>query len=251
MIIGVMVPKVIASRLFVSRILTLAGLILSGSLLRADIIYSNFGSGYAYYPGSGVVVTNGSEDYSVAIELPALTADYYLSGIEFVATVENPDPSNTVTMSIYADDGGAPGGSPLESLTLNGQIYDFNGSPAPVLTAASQINPELYSGANYWVVMDGAVDEGLVWDLNSSRTSGYVETDGTPGNWVNAHPQGTNGAVEVDGTLVPGGGSGSSVPEPGSCVLVSAGLLALNVRTSRGWCTRKCVSLHPFSGRWR
>jgi hypothetical protein len=57
-----------------------------------------------------------------------------------------------------------------------------------------------------------------------------VETDGTPGNWVNAHPQGTNGVLEVDGTLVSGGGSGPSVPEPGNCVLLNAGLLGLIAR---------------------
>ena len=241
-IIRVMVPKVI---------LTIAGLILSGSLVRADIIYSNFDSGYAYYPGSGVVVTNGSEDFSVAIELAAMTADYYLSGIQFVATVENPDSSNSVTMSVYADDGGVPGDSPLEAMSLNGQLYGFDGSLAPVLSVASQTNPELYSGTSYWVVMDGPIDEGLVWDLNSSRTSGYVETDGTPGNWVNAHPQGTNGVLEVDGTLVSGGGSGPSVPEPGTCVLVSGGLLGLIVRTSRGWWPAVVIYRRPRPFEWR
>jgi hypothetical protein len=221
-----MVRRIVAPRVLAPRILALAGLIFCGSLLKADVIYTNFGSGYAYTPGSGLVVTNGTEDFSVAIELPAMSADYYLSSIEFVATVTNPDPSNSVTMSVYADAAGVPGGSPLESLTLNGQIYDFDGTPAPVLGVTSILNPELYAGTQYWVVMDGPIDEGLVWDLNSSRTSGYVETDGTAGNWVNSQPNTTNGVFEVDGCLVQGG-CASSAPEPGTSVLLGAGLLGL------------------------
>ncbi len=207
-----------APRDVVPRVLALAGLVLCGSLLKADVIFSNFGADFAYYPGSGVVVTNGTSDFSVGIELPTMTSNYDLTSIEFVATAENPDPSNSVTLSVYADDGGVPGGAPIESLTSYGQLWDFDGSLAPVLSVDSILNPELLAGNNYWIVMDGPISEGLVWDLNSTRTFGYVETDGTPGNWIDGEADGTNGVLEVDGVIAP------SLPEPGTWFLMLGGL---------------------------
>jgi len=69
-------------------------------------------------------------------------------------------------------------------------------------------------------------------DVNTNLTSGYVETDGTVGNWVNAHPQGTNGVFELDACPVDGG-CGSSASEPGTCVLLGAGLLGVLALATR------------------
>jgi hypothetical protein len=209
--------------------LIFAGLVLCGSALRADQIYSNFGADFGYAWGSGPLVTDGTNDYSVAVELPTLNANYLLTSIEFVAAAENPDPTNSVTMSIYADNGGAPGGSALATDTLTGQLSDFYASDqGPVLTATFPGTTELNAGSRYWVVMDGSIAESLVWEVNSTRTFGYVETNGTAGNWVNSLPTETNGVFEVDGTLASqGSGGGYSASEPRASWLLAGGLIAV------------------------
>jgi hypothetical protein len=220
-----MLPPIPPARVLVPRILILAGLAVCGSILRADtLIYSNFGDGYQYFDGSGVIVADGSRDYSVAVELPALTADYDLTSVEFVASTESPGPSNSVSVSIYSDNGGVPG-TDLETMTLNGQLAPFDGSLSPVLSATSQTNPELFAGSSYWLVMDAPSYESVVWDLNSTLTYGYLETNGTTGNWVdspNPYSGETNGVFEVDGELVTGGNS--SAPEPRDWLLMAGGI---------------------------
>ena len=215
-----MLPKLFVLRSLISPVLIVSGLALCSSLLKADVIYSNFDSAYSYSDGSGVIVADGSKDYSVAEELTVFTNNYDLSSIEFVASSQSPDPSNTVSVSIYADNGGVPAATALETITLTGQLAPFNGSLSPVLTETSLTTPELYSGLSYWLVMDGAPSESLVWDLNSTGTSGYLETDGTAGNWVdspNPYTSETNGVFEIDGSIVP-------TPEPQAWLLIAGGL---------------------------
>ncbi len=191
--------------LLIQRILIFSGLALCGSVLKADILYTNFGPSFAYEDNSGVIVSNGQLENSVAVELPALTSSYDLSSIEFVASTTTPNSSNSVTVGIYADNGGVPAATALESITLTGQLAPFNGTLSPVLIATSVTNPVLAAGSQYWVVMDGSAAESLVWDQNSTLTVGYLETNGTPGDWINSpNPFAgeTNAVFEVDGTLV-------------------------------------------------
>lgn len=219
----------------IPRILMFSALALCGGVLKADIIYTNFGPGFAYTDGNGVVVSNGSIETSVAEELPVLTSSYDLSSIEFVASTTTPNPSNSVTIGIYADNGGVPAATALESITLTGQLAPFDGSLSPVLTATSVTNPLLAAGSRYWVVMDGPASESLVWDLNSTLTSGYLETNGTPGDWIdspNPFASETNGVFEVDGTQI-----SSPTPEPRTWMLLAGGLgliIGLDRRRSKG-----------------
>jgi hypothetical protein len=216
-----------SSRLLISRILLFAGLALCGSGLKADVIYTNFGPLFDYTDGNGVIVSNSLLEKSVAEELPVLTASYDLSTIEFVAATETPSASNTVTVGIYADNGGVPAATALETITLTGQLALFDGSLSPVLTATSVTHPLLSAGSQYWLVMDGPQSEYLVWDLNSTLTEGYLETNGTPGNWQNSpnpFTGETNGVFEVDGTLV-----SSPTPEPGTWMLLAGGLALIAV----------------------
>ena len=187
----------------IPRILMVSALALCGSVLKADIIYTNFGPGMAYTDGNGVGVSNGAVEASVAESFTVSGSNYDLSSIEFVASTTTPNASNSVTISIYADSGGVPAATALESLTLTGQLAPFDGSLSPVLTVTSVTQPLLTAGSQYWVVMDGPSTEDLHWDQNSTFTVGFLETNGTPGNWINnPNPFAleTNAVFEVDGT---------------------------------------------------
>jgi hypothetical protein len=217
------VPPIRSSRFPIARILIFSGLVLCGSILKADVLYTNFGPGTTYTDSSGVIVSNGSVETSVAEELPVLSSSYDLSSIEFVASTETPSPSNSVTVGIYADNGGVPAATALETITLTGQLALFDGSLSPVLTATSVTNPLLAAGSQYWLVMDGPASEYLVWDLNSMLTVGYLETNGTAGEWRNSpnpFASETNGVFEVDGTLVSGA---TTAPEPRTWMLMAGG----------------------------
>lgn len=223
------------SRFPITRILLFSGLVLCGSALKADIIYSNFGSGMTYTDGAGVIVSDGSVETSVAEEFSP-TANYTLSSIEFVASTKTPASSNSVTVSIYADNGGVPATAALESITLSGQLAPFDGTLSPVLTATSVAKPDLMAGLQYWLVMDAPAvtspqNEYLVWDNNSTLAVGYLETNGTPGDWQNSpnpFASETNGVFEVDGTLIPG-----PTPEPGTWMLLPLGLGLMSVVARR------------------
>lgn len=219
--------RVPAPCVLVPRVLILAGLVLCGSALRADTIYTNFGAGQAYASGSGVNVADGTNDYSVAEEFTP-GANYDLTSVEFVATTQNA--SNSVTVGIYADNSGVPGATALESFTYtppSGPLGTL-GNLVPVISVSSVLNPELLAGNNYWLVMDGAPSESLFWDQNSSGTFGLVETNGTPGNWLvnptNPNAGETNGVFEIDGRFVSGG---PTIPEPGAWLLMASGLAVL------------------------
>ncbi len=208
----------------IPRILVVSALALCGNLLKADIIYTNFGPSLAYDDGTGIIVDNGLTGSDIAIELPVLTSSYDLTDIKFVASSQSPDSTNSVTVSIYADNGGAPAATSLESITLNGQLAPFNGTLSPVLTANSVSNPVLSAGSLYWIVMSGVASQSLVWDDNGQSLSGYLQgTPGSPGSWT-ASADG-DGAFEVDGTLV----GSAPTPEPGTWLLLAGGLALIAV----------------------
>jgi hypothetical protein len=218
-------------RVLIPRILLAGGLIFCGSMLRADIIYSNFGPDFSYSVETGIPVASGTVSTSVGQEFSPVGNNYDLSSIEVVATSPNPDPSNTVTLSIFADNGsGLPGGSALEVLTFSGQLPPFttpDGDPqAGFLTFTSSLHPELLAAQNYWLVMSTSTEgETLDWDLNSTSTSGFIQTNGTPGNWTGLFPTVTNGVYEVDGTIATE--TTSAAPEPQAWWLMASGLAAV------------------------
>ncbi len=223
--------RVLNPRVLIPRVLILAGLVLCSSALRADVIYSNFGANFSYAYQTGITVADTGSENSVAIAFTPLL-DYLLSSIEVVATTRNPDLSNTLTLSIFADNDGIPGTSALEILSFSGQLPSFVTPPetpeASYLSLISSTNPELHAGTTYWLVMDGPAEESLIWDDNSIGTFGLLETNGTPGAWLtnpNPNANQTNGVFQIDGTLA--GATGSSTPEPHSLFLMAGGLLAV------------------------
>jgi len=214
----------------------LAGLVLCGSILRADVIAGNFGTDFAYTVEDGVNVASEGTETSIGIEFSPLTNNYDLTSIEVVATSTDPESTNpeslndgpSVIMSIFADNGGVPGATPIEVLTYTGQLsplvpVDDDPQASPI-TLTSSDNPELFAGTNYWLVMDGPASESLLWDLNSIFTSGYIAGNSTTDVWGTPTRE-TNGVFEIDGDVVSGGGS--STPEPQTWWLMAGGFAAV------------------------
>jgi hypothetical protein len=220
-----MLRRIPPARVLVPRLLILGGLALCGSALRADSIFSNFVTGPPGYSNEGTVpVTDGSDDFSVSEEFtPADNFD--LSGILFVVgTDDDPAevPNHTITLGIFADNGGVPGATALETLTYTGPVAQPDpDNPPPILSVTSLTNPELLANNHYWLVMDGPAANSLFWYQNLAGDSGIVETDGTPGNWHSNET--TDGVFEIDGTLV-SGGSSPAAPEPAAWLLMIAGI---------------------------
>ncbi len=211
-----------APRHLVPRLAILAGLALCGSVLRADFIAGNFNTGGTYSTGTGVNVTDGTSDFSVSVEFTA-SANYDLSSIEFIATNDVPDPSDGLTLGIYANVSGHPGGTALESFSVSGPLPEhWQVDLVTPITVNSVLKPLLVAGTPYWVEMDGPTSATLYWDQNTAGKFGIAETDGK-GNWLApaATSGTTQGVFEVDGDLVSGG---SSAPEPHAWFLMAGGL---------------------------
>ncbi len=184
-----MLPSVYARSAFL--------LFLASFTLSADVIYTNFGADNDYAAGTGLIVTNdGSAWSSVAVGFtPAF--DYDLTGIGFVSTSLFPfDTSGTI--GIFADDGGHPGGSPLESFAFDA-AWQF-GTAAPVMTVTSLLQPRLLAATQYWIGMEGPAGSFIVWNQNSTGAGGFSATDGA-GSWFPSDQ--AQGVLEINGTLVP------------------------------------------------
>jgi hypothetical protein len=207
--------------------------------LNADVIYSNFGTDDTYATGAGMVVTNDGMAWS-SVALEFIPADNYnLTSIEFVASdIMAGDPG--ITLGIFADNNGEPGGAPLESFSVSGPLGAF-GTIVPVTTVSSVLQPLLLADTPYWVGMQGPVGGLVIWNQNIAGSDGFSSTDGL-GNWSASSLD--QGVVEIDGTVnndVPppppppppppaldtSDQSFPQVPEPSALWLTVSGLIAM------------------------
>lgn len=171
-------------------------LLLAALTLPADVIYSNFGADDTYATGAGMIVTNDNMAWSsVAIEfIPA--NNYNLGSVEFAASdIMAGDPG--ISIGIFADNNGEPGGAPLESLSVVAPLGAF-GSIVPVTTVTSVSQPLLLADTPYWIGMQGPVNGLVIWNQNVTGAVGYSSTDGN-GNWSASTVD--QGVVEIDGTI--------------------------------------------------
>ncbi len=191
----------------------------------AGVVYSNFGDNFGYSSGTGLIFTNDGQTYaSLAVGFVPVSS-YSFDSIELVISDLIPNYGADVTVSLFADNGGAPGAA-LESFTVNGPLASF-GSVAPVLTINSLLHPVLQAGSQYWVGLNGPAGGLAVWNQNSIGAPGFSASDGA-GSWTPSTDY--QGVLEVDGTLVPilalSSGSQGVIPEPPSTGLALCGLLA-------------------------
>ncbi len=215
-----MLPGVSTARLL--PVLILGGLFHVASL-RADVIYTNFGVGDTYASDAGLIVTHDGQAWSSVAVAFVPQSSYYLNSIEVVATDLFTDEA-AVSIGVFADNGGQPGGTPIEELAFGG-LGQF-GQKVPLLTFTTQLNPLLLANTTYWIGLNASDGSMVVWDQNVTQTRGFMQSDGS-GNWSASSLD--QGALRINGTLASPASSNSdvnTVPEPATWLLL-AGALAL------------------------
>ena len=93
-------------------LLLLAAAVLCSSVLKADLIYTNFGTGHAYTAGVGL-----TPGYSAVASSFTPGARFAVGQFEFAAFRSGPDIPDSVTFALYDDAAGLPSAQ-LEAFTL-------------------------------------------------------------------------------------------------------------------------------------
>lgn len=236
--------------------LGLWALVLIGpAVVRADVIFSNFGPGQSYVQFNGTPVGNGFDGNTSYAEGEAFTPtqDYTLTSIQLPLFLKLAGDesfpgvtSSDITVALTSDAGNQPG-TVLESFIIpsNSTIGPEGAYNTPFVFNSTTFAP-LTGGTQYWVtVSDGTTDDGIRWNWNDQFSTTFnenaVSTD-AGSTW--ALSGNLDGAFEVDG--IPGDGSPAiTTPEPRSSVLVAsgAGVCLLGVWLSRRFASRRAMCL--------
>jgi len=132
----------------IRRFLCLTGaLLLAGSVLRAETIYSNFGTVGPNGAGGGWILGHGMLGLSgpFAIAVPFVPpADYTLDTIRLPLRSLTPDSQDQFTVEIR--DGATQPGAVLDR-------YSRSLTGFALMELDSSTHPVLYSGRQYWVVV--------------------------------------------------------------------------------------------------
>jgi hypothetical protein len=190
----------------------------SGTLSRADIIYTTFGSGDSFDPNNEHAILGGGVPLfgyiATAMQFsPSETATF--DAVRFAALSLN---SGSITGLLAADSGGVPG-STLETLD---SVSPSPGGPGTIFRLTSSIHPRLTAGSLYWYILeptDPTSDLEAGWNLSSPPVIGLgAQTfDPAHASWQ-VQSNATQGAFEISGSPV-----GSAVPEPSTLLLLGLG----------------------------
>jgi hypothetical protein len=180
-----------------SSVLLFIGAALCSGILHASPllpVYANFDAQHPYGAGSALSI-------NLAVAVPFVTPatgvegfTFALSDIEFVAFTTELD-ANPVTVALYDSTGGLPG-TALESFAPSLDTV------AGLVTVTSVTNPVLISSRQYWIVLSDPLSFDVSWiaDGNGATSPASLQADQS---WVSLGDSYTQGAVQVNGTLVP------------------------------------------------
>ncbi|NIA54615.1 PEP-CTERM sorting domain-containing protein [Massilia sp. TW-1] len=191
----------------------------------ADVIFSNFGPGYTYNVSSGNVVGDGFDGsiYSEGDSFAPIQNAVFGSLRIALSEVFPGSQGTSLTISLTADSGNAPG-AVLESwLLAPGSLGLLGNNNAPVVLNSS-LNLMLLAGTEYWITASlGGMGNAVAWNWNSiGDMNAHAINDGS--GWFS--PSGmTPGAFEVD--------SAASVPEPSTLALFGVAFAGIAARSRR------------------
>jgi hypothetical protein len=175
-----------------------------------SIVFSNLGTGGSvYHGGAGWFVTKA---LSPAFAFTPTSA-VYLTQLDMALNYRSG--TNSLTVDLMSDSGGP--GAVLESWNASG--LPAYGTCCTLQTFSGNGSILLEPGTQYWVaVLPGAGDSNGAWEYNATGDTGTLyENFGSGWVPIGALPV---GAFEVQGEA-------STVPEPGTMILLGTGLLGL------------------------
>ena len=221
--------------------LLLVALAAMGPVLKADVIYNNFDTNSPTFNVDGyqVIVSNGS-DVRPSFEFSTSTARY-LTELDFAAGIGVSNTADQVTVTLSADNGGAPAAGVSNSTTCGGSaiicatftnlgVEGSSDNPPGILTWIPGTEPLLAANTNYWITFDAPASGGDVF-WNNNVTGAFGDSTFGTGGWTTT--SNTLGALEIIGSTT----GAAPTPEPGTFVLLCAafmGALALRKCYSRG-----------------
>jgi hypothetical protein len=188
---------------------------------RAGVIYNSFLPGDTYSYTRGDFGWYGGTDYYKEAAALMVPYDCSLTTIDIALGYENGP--NVMTVSLFSDNGGVPGG-PMETFLLTNVVQPMvtHGS---IITLNSTLDPILMGGTQYWIEVEVAGPTAMTWFHATippaPGTTRAYSFDGGP--WV------------LDKSDMAFRVSADPVPEPSGFILSGIGLLALMTAASRGF----------------